>query len=218
MIRVTTQNIDFTLKQSAWKGIVDDLKKSSDVILFQEAKWTNLHAFADEEWGVFQDRTNDATAGTAVMWRKSLGRVVKRDLMLYVPSRKGVKMGTRYVAYIDLRLANDGRTIRFASMHYPPQRFKFLWDEAGKATREFVKLARKEVGAFVIGSDFNQTVTSDVHGFRKTLALRVRGIRIDGFLIARRLIATRPVDLGNNRSDHNPVTIRVRFKKKLTAR
>lgn len=224
MIRVTTQNIDFTLSNKAWARIVGSLKRQSDVILFQEAKWVDLHQFADDEWAVFQNRDGDtkaerdAHAGTAIMWRKSMFFRVRGGLSQFVPTQRGIALPTRYIAWADLRVKGDGRTIRFASAHYPPQRYKSRWGVADKAIAKFIKQTRLTNRAFVLGSDFNSTVGKDVHSLRERLLLRVRGIRIDGFIVARRLRASAPRDLGNNASDHNPVQIVVRFRKKLTRR
>lgn len=212
MIRVTTQNIDFTLNDAAWKRIVDDLKKSSDVILFQEAKWTNLHKYADDEWAVFQQLDNDSTAGTGIMWRKSLGKKINSGLYDFVPSKRGIAMPTRHIAWVDIRLNSNGKAVRFASAHYPPQRFKIRWGVADDAIRNFVRKTRREGRAFVLGSDFNATVGNDVHSLRRRIEVRVRGIRIDGFIVARRLGASKAKNLGNNRSDHDPIQIKVWFK------
>jgi hypothetical protein len=210
-LRLTSQNLDWGLWHSPekWKRIVDDLKKVSDVIVFQEAKFVNLHKFADETWAVYQDRTSEATAGTAVMWRKSIGHKLGERLKPFVPHHNGVAMPTRYIAEVDLFIPQWGKTVTFGSFHYPPLRFKFLWPVADRSVDREVHRLRLRKKLFVYGSDFNEKVGKDVHNLVKRLGLRVRGIRIDGFASGRKLRLSPAKDLGDNASDHNPVQVLV---------
>lgn len=208
-IRVTTQNLDWGLNDAKWSDIIDKLQAVSDVILFQEAKNVDLRLYASETWGVFQNHENEGTRGTAIMWRKSLGSVHNTGLDEFVPSVKGVKMPDRYIAYINLWVRDWNKHVVFASAHFPPLRFRERWPVAIKNYVKFVKHFRRFKLAFVIGSDFNQKVTNDVHGIKARLGLLIRGERIDGFGVSRRLKASRVKNLGNDASDHDPLQILV---------
>lgn len=209
-IRLTSQNLDWGLHNPEWRKIVLALMDKSDVIVFQEAKWCDLHQFEDKTWAVFQDRSNDATAGTAVMWRKSLGYKRTTRLRPFTPHHNGVKMPTRYIAEVDLSVVEWGRVVTFGSFHYPPVRFRFLWPVSDNNLNGEVHRLRKRLVPFAFGSDFNEKVVKqEVHGIAKRLGLWVRGIRIDGFVVAKRLKTSSIIDLGNNLSDHNPVQIHI---------
>ena len=208
-IRVVTQNIDFTLRPFGWERIIKKLVKQADVILFQEAKNLHLRGYFDDDWEVYQDTSTSAKAGSAEAWRKSLGKVVDRQLTeLTTPD--GYKMETRYIAHVDLRI--EGKIVRFGSVHFPPKRFNRLWPVSRDSSRVWIRTARRDKVPFVLGGDYNLSVKN--HGVARTYRLLTRNVGIDGFIVSRRLRASKAEDLGNNRSDHNPIRIVVRFKKR----
>lgn len=211
-IRVVTQNIDWGLNDAHWEKIIDQCKSRADVILVQEAKWTELRNFRDADWAVFQVKKNDGTAGSGILWRRAKFVRTAQGIDPLVTNRGKAHMNPRWITWVDLRIKGDGRRIRFASLHYPPKRYSYLWGQANKGVTTFIKKARAEKIAFVIGGDFNEVVSTRMHGLATRLRVTATGKRIDGFLVARRLIVTSTRSLPDNASDHDAVQTKVRFR------
>lgn len=226
-IRVITQNLNYNLaRKGGWDDIVRSLQPQADVILFQEAKNTDLRKYEDDEWQVFQRssrKNGDGLNGTGIMWRRSIGTRLADGVFLLADKgkgRKAVKMQDRYLAYVDIEVTELQRVVRFVAGHYPPGRFKKLWPASNRNVDRFIAMTRKAGLAFVMGFDFNHKKTGNQQGIAQRVAVFNTGHRIDGFVVARKLQATPSEDLGNNRSDHNPqrtvISNSANFMRRLT--
>ncbi len=203
---VATINDDFTDKKTSLNRVNQQV--NPDIMLLQEAKNSNLAKDAGKGVGVFQNRSTDDKAGSAVAWDKDEVKAGKRGLALGVNPPKGVGMLSRYMTFTDVKV--EGRSVRMISVHRPPQRFKAQWPAFDRNLAAFVKSSPLPV---IIGLDANERTPA---GLAKATGLRWESsgpTSIDGFLVSKELGVSNIRRLDKGVSDHHPVVADFHWKK-----
>lgn len=150
-LRVMTANLAWQLGHRQDAHDLDELAAAGDVLLLQELNETRLSDFLDgDDWRIRQAAEGNGREMASVASRTTL-RGLGHGLELGWKHRPGVKMNTRWIAWQDLGL--DGRRARFASVHFPPPRFRGQW--AVYAANVVGLVNRNPTVPTVIGGDFN---------------------------------------------------------------
>lgn len=214
-LTVWTSNLDWANSIKGDKAdVLDLISKGADVVLFQElstgsadAHPTRLSDLFGPGWSVTQG------AGE----RSKTGVVASADLALAghgyaagTPDEPG-KMSARLIAYRDVKL--DGRPVRSASVHFPPERWAALWPIMAAAVVAFVRSSPHPV---ILGGDFNAPFGgARIGALAAATGLRATGHGIDGFLYSPLLLATDALSLSNDKtaSDHGFTGREFRWRK-----
>lgn len=197
-VRLVTVNVDFTASSAQVRADFAKYSPYADIILMQEAKNVDLHSLIDTTvWVVRQAGGHgSAEAGSAIVVRRSAARQVTNFRL-----RKGVDAGcglqTRYIAIVDVQLAN-GSWIYPASAHLPPKR---CWGPHYDAMATVVvDVLRTFPRRLVIGADWNKVVANDPNNISARTGgqhvPRSVGTHIDGFY--------KPKNLANNTPTQGP--------------
>ena len=197
-ITVATVNDDFATRRTNLPSV------KADVLLVQEAKRVKARKVMSKEWGVNQDRSTEARAGSAVLWRRDALKATKSGLALGVEPGRAAML-TRYLSFTDVTI--DGARVRMVSAHRPPKRFSYLWPAFDA---HLVAFARRSKLPLVIGMDSNE------HGGPGGVA-KATGMKwvapkgsIDGFLVSPGISVEKMWRLPKGSSDHQPVVARFR--------
>lgn len=196
-LRLASVNDDFGTAASN----VPEVAPHADVIFVQEGKRTPIDPLLDTGWGVHQDISSDALAGSALAWRKSLVIVTAVGTTLGVLPH-GAAMLARYIAWA--RGSFYGRRLWLASCHRPPLRYRRLWPlfDAHLAAR--VRAARMARRLVVIGMDANERDARRLATLCGLKWVAPEG-SIDGFLVSKSLRVSDVRRLPRGTSDHHPV-------------
>lgn len=206
---VITCNDDYT---DRWTD-VPALARNRDAVAIgaQESKGIDYRKRLGQQFGVRQRMDNDATAGVAVVWNRSLasaigsatdrpGQLGSGWLPLVVP-RRGDDMLTRGVAWQDLTLRAYYSPVRVASAHRPKKTLDHLWTQFDDQLEALVDASPIPV---IVCMDANESGGPNIDG-------RWAGIGIDGFLV-RGLWVPSTYELAKARSDHRPLSAAVRLR------
>lgn len=126
-------NIDFANTRADDLSVLKTMlvDNAVDLLFVEEAKDRVLHALLvklglDSQFVVLQDLTNAATAGSAIIFRRSLfTRVGPMHRVLGVAHGR-LRMLDRHIVHQALRHRKSGKTFRAAVFHAPPKRFAVL--------------------------------------------------------------------------------------------
>jgi endonuclease/exonuclease/phosphatase family metal-dependent hydrolase len=214
-LRVITANVDFALKSEAVGKDLELLIRQGEVILFQEAKSVNIdRLIKDPEWEVIQFLDSPAQKGSGIAYKKARIRHKAARIRLGVEPRRQ-KMLARYLVSATLFVKDetgDEHPLVVASVHLPPKRYSVLYPAYVASIVAFATARRRPV---LIGGDWNKHSNDRV---LKRLAKRIGATLhfhgIDGFfLVAKKTWKFKFLkDLGNTRSDHNPILISITLK------
>lgn len=210
-VRVVTANVDFTLRPDKVREDLERIIDRADIITFQEAKPFDIdRLIKDKDWEVFQPMASDATRGSGVAWRKSVGIVKARGRRVgTTPHGRGIL--TRWIVWV--KLVVDGEPLIVASVHLPPKRYwGLIYNLMIGSIAAF--LGGKKV-AVLIGGDWNKIVerADDLRKLAGSFNGQLRGVHIDGFLLVgkgRWRFVSDAVVLFNTHSDHHPVQVKIR--------
>lgn len=195
-------------------NLAELLAHDPDVIFIQEGKAADYRELTDEHgrrllpfhaWGVHQDTTSPARAGSVVIYRHQAFDRTGGGWTFAVHAHG---LLARWIAWLRGRIG--GRRVFLFSAHRPPQRTRHWWrpfDLALWARLRHALAARR----LVIGQ-----MDSNQHGGPPRLPKRLRwvavGKSIDGFILDRRItVVDGPTELPKNTSDHHPIKLRVRI-------
>ncbi len=203
---VATINDDFTDGKTNLRNVNGAV--NPDIMLFQEAKNSNLHKEAGKGMDTNQNLKSDALAGSAVLWDTNQVKAGKGGTVLGVNPPKGVGMLDRYMSFQDITV--EGRQVRMISVHRPPMRFKGQWAAFDRNVAAFVKSSKLPV---IIGLDANERTPQRL---AKATGLRWESPgpkSIDGFLVSPEIGVANVRRLPKGNSDHAPVVADFHFKK-----
>ena len=205
---VATMNDDF----GTAKSNIGQVKKKADVVLIQEGKRANYRDRLGEKFGVTQNTTSEARAGSAITWNKDEAKGGKRGQAIGVLPH-GRAMLARYLTFTDMKI--DGVKVRMVAAHRPPARFKSLWPLFDRNLAAFAKKTKKEGLPMVIGMDANE---KNPRRLAHLAGLRWHAPKgsIDGFLTSRDVKFEKARELRKNTSDHHPVVATFSIKKSKT--
>ena len=203
-LTIATVNDDFTDDKSRLKK----LNKTTDVMMVQEAKGTNIRKLMKGTGvGVHQDRSSEDRAGSAVVWDRKDARATARGLKL--ASDKGHGVLNRWVTWVDLKVGD--KKVRMVSVHRPPGYASKLWPQFDRNLRAFIKQTRTAKMPLVIGMDAN---TESYGRFARSAGMKwhapkgptsSHGTVIDGFLASPGIKFQNLHRLHRGPSDHTPV-------------
>ncbi|RKG75822.1 endonuclease/exonuclease/phosphatase family protein [Corallococcus exercitus] len=212
-LRVVTANLAFrgpdAVRQD-WQVIGPE----ADIVFVQEAKNVRLRDILGDGWAVRQDTSSDDRQGSAVVIRKSAVKSID-DLVLVKGTdasdcgTQGDGIMTRWIARVDVQL-NNGRWIRAASLHMPPERCQNgPGSPYAVMADNVVAFAKRSDRMLVLGADWNKVVDDDPNDIGARTGLKPRGpdsgLRIDGFYIAPDMSNANLHHLAQTGSDHRPV-------------
>lgn len=207
-------NDDWASKAS---NLAELLKHGPDVIFIQEGKaahYRNLRVdphdphssrlLPYDTWGVHQDTSSPARAGSVVIWRHDKTRATG---MGFAYGTKAAGTLTRWIAWV--RAVIGGTRMFLFSAHYPPQRVRAWWKPFGLHLWARVRLALA-AGRLVIGQ-----MDSNQHGGPAGIPNGLHWVAvhgsIDGFVLSRRIRVVGHVEeLPKHTSDHHPILLHVR--------
>lgn len=207
-------NDDWASKAS---NLAELLTHNPDVIFIQEGKAAHYRDLRSPDgkrllprhvWGVHQDVSSPARAGSVVIFRYS---AIRRGGSGFTYGTKARGILTRWIAWVRGSLAITGAWVRLFlfSAHYPPVRVRRWWRPFGLHLWARLRLAMA-AGRLVIGQ-----MDSNRHGGptgipRGLVWVAVPG-SIDGFVLSKQIHVLGPVEeLPKGSSDHHPIKIRVR--------
>lgn len=205
---VATMNDDFGTPKSN----IARVKNKADVVLIQEGKRANYDKRLGEKFGVTQNTTSEARAGSAITWNKNEVKGGQRGQRIGVTPH-GRAMLSRYLTYTDMKI--DGAKVRMVSAHRPPARFKSLWPLFDRNLARFAKETKKAGLPIVIGMDANER---NPRRLAHLAGLRWHAPKgsIDGFLTSRDVRFEKVKELKKGSSDHQPVVATFSIKKPKT--
>jgi hypothetical protein len=197
---------------SAGSNMAELLRHSPQLILIQEGKRAHYADLRDDSgrrlfpmatWGVHQNTSNDAIAGSVVIWRHDS---VKRTAAGFTFAVRAVGLLTRYIAW--LRALLGGRKVFIFSAHRPPYRTRQFWRPFDIALWARLRLALAARRLVIGGMDSNQ------HGGPPNLPAGLKwvavGNSIDGFILSEKIKVVEVTELPRGTSDHHPVLTHVR--------
>lgn len=197
---LATINIDFTDGPAREAFNLVAALPGVDVAFLQEAKDLNARKVLNDLFGVAQNRSSGARAGSVVAWDKGRGVAGTTGQTLGTVSTAGHELLPRWLTWVDLTL--DGLlTFRAVAAHRPPLRFKDLWPGFDAQLRGLVEESELPV---VVGIDSN---THDGPGFAANVGLEWVGEGIDGFAHDPRIVVGDVRRLKPTHSDHRPVVV-----------
>lgn len=207
-MQIITCNDDFNTKRSN----VPALSKRTPAPLFigiQEGKIERYRDMLDPKlWLVRQGTGSDARKGNAVIIRRDLATKVgsraddpsKRGWGIKILTKRdrGDQMLDRYITWADVRLKSNGKVIRLAACHRPPQRERDNWAEFDRNLSAWAKASPVPV---IVAMDANQPNP-------KFTGLVWTGLGIDGFAHSKSITLNNRSRLPKDSSDHHPVLAR----------
>lgn len=203
---LVTCNDDFV---SAGSNMLEVLRHHPDVIFIQEGKRehyadlrhprTGARLFPMAEYGVLQDNSNDAIAGSVVIWRHDSWKKTGSGFTFAV---RAVGLLARYIAWIRV-VVSGGRKLFLFSAHRPPFRARRFWHVFDIAL--WARLARAiAVKRLILGG-----MDSNQHGgpphLPRSLKWVAVGNSIDGFVLSQAIKVVSLNELPLGTSDHHPV-------------
>lgn len=209
-LKIATVNDDFGTRGSN----IGQVKHRADVVMLQEGKRAHYRKRVGDSFGVMQNWTDAAHAGSALVWNKKTVTGGKQGQRLGVlPHGRG--MLARYLSFADVKVG--GVKVRMVSAHRPPQRFRSLWPAFDRNLAAFVKKTKQQGLPMVIGMDANE---KNPQGLARQCGLRWHAPKgsIDGFLTTRDVHFPRGKtrELKKNTSDHHPVLSTIRIDRPKT--
>ncbi|HEX8536685.1 MAG TPA: endonuclease/exonuclease/phosphatase family protein, partial [Cystobacter sp.] len=217
-LRVVTANLAFR----GPAGVSEDWKTigpQADIVFVQEAKNVQLRTLLNPDtWIVRQDTSADDVQGSAVVIRRSVVQsagelvLVKGTEANDCDSSMGGIM-TRWIARVDVQL-NNGRWLRVASLHMPPERCQDgLGGPYAVMADNVVAFANRSDRLLVLGADWNKVVDDDPNKIGARTGLNPRGpdegSRIDGFYVSQAISTNNLHKLAQTGSDHRPVQMTI---------
>lgn len=212
--RTVDLNDDWANLATDVPGLVHDVRPL--LMGVQEGWRVRYRSVVPRRWGVYQIRTNKATAGVAVLWdKRKLQPVGRRRSPLRMGRGlhvigKGADTRERPVVWVDLRF-RDGvqrghlpRVFRLASVHYPPQRDRESWPAFDAHLETWVKSSPLPVVLFM---DSNQHGGPEglLGGISGKYAWHAVTDSIDGTVTSLPVKAVK--QLPKRTSDHHPVVV-----------
>ena len=207
-IRFITQNVDFALTQAKWNSDIDAIADHSEVLMLQEAKDVSVARWIDAAWRVHQDMSSESRAGSAVAWRLDRSKTTGGGITMGVDPGSQ-QMLARWIVWNDL-VIDGGRTIRVASVHLPPMRYRSLYPTYARHIAEF---ANKSPYPLVIGGDWNWLIDNNPGDLAGKTGMRFVGFGIDGFLVERSLTIRRVWEEPKRWSDHRGVGVEIEIRR-----
>ncbi len=207
-MRIVTLNDDFT----DWKTDLPHI--DGGVVMVQEAKKVNVRGVVDRDaYRVFQNREDDAHAGSALYWRRDRFKTLdtRQKLLAKSEGRPNDDMLDRYVSWSDMQVRGKNVKVRMASAHRPPLDEPDEQREFDKNLKAFADKARRDHIPLVIGMDANFPRAHRDQAIRrleKLTGLQWHGAPggIDGFLVSKGVrFNDTPHREMDHFSDHDPV-------------
>jgi hypothetical protein len=147
---VTTANLDFYSSGNA--AYLEHLTIGADVLTLQEVKDIDVAALMPAGWGVCQDTSSDARAGSAVAYRVEAVALEDWWLVKGCDAPAGGGMLPRWICCADL--VHDGGPLFAISAHAPPPRYAEL--QPGYAAE--VAAVVEDYPDAIVGADANQDI------------------------------------------------------------
>lgn len=175
-LTVATVNDDFT---TPLRSHAQHMRKKADVVLYQEGKTHDYRKLLrnEDRFGVHQNFKDEGKAGAAISWDKREVTAKNRGYRFGVDNR-GEKMLDRWINFVDMKV--DGRMVRVATVHRPPQRFANLWKFFDQNLQRFAKSSPHPL---IIGMDANQQNPKRMAAMAGMKWVAPKG-SIDGFLVS----------------------------------
>lgn len=209
--RLISCNDDWASKGS---NLLELLRHDPDFIFIQEGKRAHYVTLRDSKtgtrlldlnkYGVVQDWSSPAKAGSVVIYKRPSGKYGKHGFTFAVRARG---LLPRYIAWVRASIGST-KVFLFAA-HRPPVRVKAFWHRFDVAL--YVRLAHAHAAGRIIlgGMDSNEHGGPPHPKWVKWVA--VSG-SIDGFIMSRDVhVVSGPRVLAKNTSDHHPVMCTVRI-------
>lgn len=202
VVDVATCNDDWATEGS---NIEEVLGQQADVVGIQEGKRANYRKrLPIARFGVHQDTSSKARAGSVVVWDHHASMVAGRAGWTFGVKAPGLL--ARFVAYVVFHPAK-ARRFAFLSAHWPPMRDRRFWHPFEIAVALLVRWFRVRGILVVIACDSNQ------HHHRRVFAgLQWHSANpdsIDGFWTSPEISVETVRFLPHGSSDHRPQVARM---------
>lgn len=200
-VDVATVNDNYN---SPGSNIEEVLQQHADIVGIQEGKATDYRRRLSYRYGVHQDTSTEARAGSAIVWDRGINLNAQRRGWTFGVHAPGLL--ARFLAWVIFRPTGVHPFVVIAA-HWPPQRVRGWWHPYELALSARVRYFRARGFLVIVPSDSNQ------HRHRARFAGLVwhsaSATSIDGFWTSPRIRVQSVRFLPFGTSDHKPQVARM---------